>query len=158
MSAVRGELLIQLIKIGTTQVVEERESECVGGTGQGLLKRVGAALKNLEILEQPKPRKEGTEQVYKQQRAMGKEEIRRITISWTACHQERTRSRRRWCLCPGLPAHQAPSQSGVKDKKGFKPKPKAALVHRIRRCPTIAGTSQGIFSDTPYTCSHWGRA
>ena len=76
MSSIRSVLSIRLLNGNDPS--RRREGERVwGGNYQGLLKRVGASLENLEILEKRKTRKEGTGQVYEEEQAMARKEIRR---------------------------------------------------------------------------------
>lgn len=65
-------------KLNSNDQSRERKEERVWGEiYQGLLKRVGASLENLEILEKEKIGKEGTEQVYEEKRATARKEKRR---------------------------------------------------------------------------------
>lgn len=92
----------------------------------------GSKSRKVENCEKENLWKEGTGQVYEDERAREKRDKRSTfrNDKLDSLPPGKTRSRRRWCWCPCLEQNRVPSRSGPSDKKGFKPKPKAALVHR----------------------------
>lgn len=117
-----------------------------GEVYQDLLKRVGASLEKLKTLGRKTFWKEGIGQVYEDERTRGKRDKRSTfgNDKLDSLPPGRTRSRRRWCWCPCLEQNRAPSRSGPSDKKGFKPRPKAALVHRRSNDCRVVGAYFGI--------------
>ena len=103
----------------------------MGEVYQGLLKRVGASLENLKILGEKNRLEWRGQGRFIKDDEQGKPRSAFRNNKLDKLPQERTRSRRRrYCYASDIFEKRVPSKSGLRNKKGFKPNPKAALAHR----------------------------
>ncbi len=117
---------------------------------QGLLKRVGASLERLKILERKEPERTGQDRFMKTNEHRKRRKKRDMANAFrsdklNSLPPERTWSRQR-VMVSRPTAHSSFPNPDSRTGRVSSQKLKGALVHK--RPPMLAGTSPGIFSDT----------